>query len=150
MEEEKISAEPAIGSVAEPVAEPLTPPLNIPEPLVPEPSPNNLDIHPADSQPVKPSTKSFAVLDAKDIRRLNSKNYEELSKKFENVYLVRHKKTGKIAEIHAASAVHAATLLGWNPKKTQVLIAREKGKEPVVPEPKSEPSLDESKIKEQE
>jgi hypothetical protein len=95
-----------------------------------------LDIHPAEAMPLPQPKKQFAVLNQKDIRKLTFNGYEKAKEKFPNVYLLRNKKTGKIAELHAASPLHAAKMLGWNPKKTQVLIAREAGKEPVVPEVK--------------
>ena len=98
------------------------------------------DVHPAEmnQQPEQPR-KQFAVLDQKDMRRLTSNSYDQVKEKFKNVYLIRNIKTGKIAEIHAASAVHAANLLKWNPKKVQLLMAREDGKAPVTIPAKESP-----------
>ena len=95
------------------------------------------DMHPAEMLPNEQPRKQFAILSEKDNRRLKTNGYDKAKEKFKNVYLIRNLKTGKIAELHAASSYHAAMMLGWNPKKVQLLMAHEPGKAPVTPEPKS-------------
>ena len=95
------------------------------------------NVHPAEAtMPVEQPRKAFPSLTAKDMRILRENGYERAKEKFHNIYLIRNMKTGKIAELHAASAFHAAKLLNWNPKRTQLLMQREDGKAPVTPEPK--------------
>ena len=57
-------------------------------------------------------------------KRLQSINYNEKSKKYKNSYILQHKKSGLIAEIRAASSLHACRMLNWNPKRVRLLSTK--------------------------
>jgi len=92
--------------------------------------------HKHDEHPSEPSLRQAAppeMLNERDMRRLAFNGYDKAKKKFQNTYLLQNKKNGKIAEIKAASTVHACTLLGWNPKKVRLIAFHEPdGKTPPV------------------
>ena len=82
-------------------------------------------------------------IDEKDVRRLNTNGYEQKSKKFNTAFVMMHNKTGKLAELWAASSVHACTMLHWNPKHTTLLRTRTRDVEKpaeVKPEAKTGPA----------
>ena len=81
----------------------------------------------------KPSKRQPRSIDEKDVRRLNTNGYEEKSKRFNTAFVLMHNKTGKLAELWAASSVHACTMLHWNPKHATLLRIRTRvvEKEPV-------------------
>ena len=82
---------------------------------------------------VKSASRQPRSIDEKDVRRLNTNGYEEKSKRFNTAFVLMHNKTGKLAELWAASSVHACTMLRWNPKHTTLLRTRTRvvEKEPV-------------------
>lgn len=54
-------------------------------------------------------------------KALKRNKYAEIKNKFTETFVLKNKKTGKIVELKATSAIHACTLAGWNPKKVVVL-----------------------------
>jgi hypothetical protein len=59
-------------------------------------------------------------------KNLTKNNYNETKNKFCKLFTLRHKTTGKIIEVQAASSVHACSLVGWNPKKVILISERNK------------------------
>ncbi|MCK9435374.1 MAG: hypothetical protein M0R32_11355 [Candidatus Cloacimonetes bacterium] len=64
------------------------------------------------------------LLDEKDMKNLRHSNYEKLSSKWSKVYVIQHK-NGKVAELKAASPVHACKMIGWRPRHIKVLSERD-------------------------
>lgn len=60
------------------------------------------------------------MLDFKDMKNLKKSKYETLSSKWKKAYVLQHK-SGKIAELKAASALHACKLIGWRHRHVKVL-----------------------------
>ena len=61
--------------------------------------------------------------------RLKFNNYENIKKNFKKAFVLQDSRTGLIAEVQAASAIHGCTLLGWNPKRVKFLSTKD-----IVPE----------------
>ena len=59
-------------------------------------------------------------LDYRDHKNLSKNKYDEVRKKFKNVYVLRHR-SGKVAELNAASPLHACKLIGWRPRHVKVV-----------------------------
>jgi hypothetical protein len=59
-------------------------------------------------------------LNAKDYKNLRNNKYAESQDKHPDVYILRHK-SGKVAELHAISEVHACSLIGWRPRQVTLL-----------------------------
>ena len=96
----------------------------------------------------KPKKKTMVPrqIDDRDVRRLLANNYEALSKKFNTAFVLLDERSGKIAELWAASDMHACNLLGWKYKHVRVLRTR-KREEPKPAQPEAKPAL-ESKVEE--
>jgi len=85
-------------------------------------------------KPVKPAKPAPRMIDQHDLNRLKVAGYMEASEKYDTAYVILHHKTGKIAELWAASSIHACTMLGWNPKRVTLLRSRKREKPlPVAP-----------------
>jgi hypothetical protein len=61
--------------------------------------------------------RSQEGLDAVDQSKLRNNNYEQESKKWPTVFVIRHKN----AELHASSLVHACNLIGWRPRQVELI-----------------------------
>jgi len=62
------------------------------------------------------------VIGVSEMNRLKNNGYrQDYGDDSWKTYVIRNKKTGKIAEIRAASPVHACGLIGWRPRHTVVL-----------------------------
>jgi len=71
-----------------------------------------------------PNTKrveEIPPLTHKEMKALKRSRYEEVRHRFNTAYVIKNIKTGQVAEIRAASPVHAANLIGWRPNKVKVL-----------------------------
>lgn len=58
---------------------------------------------------------------AKDEKKLKNNKYNLIKKQFTKSFILKNKKTDQLIEIKAASAVHAANILGWKLKNTIVI-----------------------------
>lgn len=65
--------------------------------------------------------RKVASLSDKDQAKLKFNNYEKIKNNFKTTFIIFNTKTGKIAEIKAASVVHAANLLGWRVRQVKLL-----------------------------
>lgn len=78
-------------------------------------------------------------LTEKEAKALKRSRYEEKIKdnpKFKNTYIIRNKRTGQIVQLRAASGVHAANIIGWRPRRVQVLDVQT-DQEPNLPQAES-------------
>jgi hypothetical protein len=66
-------------------------------------------------------------LTPKDIKSLKNSNYENESKKYNKIFIIKNKKTKQIVEVKAASTVHACKFIGWRPRQT--ILIEEKREE---------------------
>ena len=57
----------------------------------------------------------------KEMKALKRSRYEEVRHRFNTAYVIKNIRTGQVAEIRAASAFHAANLIGWRPNRVRVL-----------------------------
>jgi len=71
----------------------------------------------------KKEEPTFQPLTWKEQKALKKAKYSEIErlKKFPDVYVIRNKRTNQMAEIRAASACHACTIIGWKPNKVRVM-----------------------------
>lgn len=58
---------------------------------------------------------------AKDEKALKNNKYNKIKDDFTKSFILKNKKTNQIMQIKAASAIHAANILGWKPKNTIVV-----------------------------
>ena len=66
--------------------------------------------------------KQDAVLNEAEMKRLKNSGYgKDTGDESWKTYVIRNKRNGKIAELRAASAVHAARMIGWRPRHITVL-----------------------------
>jgi len=65
------------------------------------------------------------VLGPRDYRKLANNDYEKAKEKFKTVFVIQHVKTKKVAELRAASVVHAANLIGWRPRQVRLVKSYE-------------------------
>lgn len=64
-------------------------------------------------------------IDMVDVRHLKNNHAEEMGRNFATTYVIQHKRyPDKVAEIKAASFVHACTLIGWRPRQARLLEER--------------------------
>ena len=76
----------------------------------------------------------------KDQKKLAQNHYEQKKDRFPQIFVIEHKKTGKVVELHAASAYHAANLIGWRPRHVRLVKVKGKKGEPTKVDPaKQEP-----------
>ena len=69
-----------------------------------------------------------APLTWKEAKALKRSRYEEKAAKndkYTKMYIIRNKRTNQIVELRAASSLHAANIIGWKPRKIEVLDVRE-------------------------
>lgn len=64
------------------------------------------------------------LLDEKDMRNLKKSKYEALSSKWTKVYILQHK-SGKVAELKAASPLHACKMIGWRHRHVKILSEKD-------------------------
>ena len=57
----------------------------------------------------------------REVKALKRSRYFDVKDKFNTAYVIQNRKTGAIAEIQAASTVHAANFIGWRPKQVKLL-----------------------------
>ena len=77
-----------------------------------------------DIKPVSPMSaerKKNIPLASRDISRLSASGYGKNNSKFNNKFVIRNTDTGQIVELRAASAFHAANMIGWKPRKVELL-----------------------------
>ena len=73
---------------------------------------------------------NHAVVNAAEMKRLKNNGYgKDSGDKSWKTYVIKNKNTGKIAELTAASSLHASKLIGWRPRHTVVLETRESSEE---------------------
>jgi hypothetical protein len=71
-------------------------------------------------------------LDAIDLANLRKNKYEEVQKKYTDVFILKHKNfPNKVVELKAASSVHACNLIGWRPRHVE-LVQKDTDKEEVT------------------
>ena len=75
--------------------------------------------------PPPPEAPPPPVLDERDYKKLSNNRYEDAKGKFKTVFVIQHVKTGKVAELKAASSIHAAKMLGWRPRQTKLIKSYE-------------------------
>jgi len=61
----------------------------------------------------------------KEIKALKRSRYFEKKDNFPKAYLLKHKRTGAIAEVQGASSVHACGFIGWKPRHVTVLEVKD-------------------------
>lgn len=59
----------------------------------------------------------------KDYKKLKNSKYFEIKDKYKTAFIIKNKKTGAIAEIRAASEIHACSIIGWRIKNTKFIDA---------------------------
>jgi hypothetical protein len=57
----------------------------------------------------------------REVKALKRSRYFDVKDNFDTAYVIQNRKTGAIAEIQAASTVHAANFIGWRPKQVRLL-----------------------------
>jgi hypothetical protein len=57
----------------------------------------------------------------KEFKALKRSNYDKISSKFQYSYVIRNKKNGMVVEVKAASSLHAANIIGWRPRHTELI-----------------------------
>lgn len=62
---------------------------------------------------------------SREIKYLKRARYDKIHDKFKNAYVLLNKRTGQIAEINAASSMHACNIIGWKPNKVKVLEVKD-------------------------
>lgn len=82
---------------------------------------NNADKGLMTETPKQEKVEEIPPLLQKDFKALKRSRYEEIHHRFNTAYVIKNKKTGQIAEIRAASAVHAANLIGWRPNRVKLI-----------------------------
>lgn len=78
-----------------------------------------------------------APLTIKEANALKYSRYEEKiahNNKFKKAFVIRNKKTNQVVELRAASSFHACKIIGWRPRKVQVLSVRDIENTSDVPE----------------
>jgi hypothetical protein len=61
-------------------------------------------------------------LGIRDIKALKRNKYDDVKNNFNQVFVLKHK-TGKIAQLQAASDAHACTLIGWRPRQCKLITS---------------------------
>lgn len=80
----------------------------------------------AEKKPSSKKSKKENTLDRKDYSWLKKTDYLRNKEKWSKTFVIQHKKyPGKIAEIKAASAVHACSFIHWKPNQVRLLEVRE-------------------------
>ena len=74
------------------------------------------------------------ILGIKEQKALKRSHYEDIAYKFNKVFIIKHKKSGMVVELRAASPVHAATLIGWRPRQVKLLSEKSVENEGVITE----------------
>jgi len=65
---------------------------------------------------------SDKVVDSVEMRRLKNNGHgQDTGNDSWKTYVIRNKRTNKIAEIKAASSIHACNLIGWRSRHVSVL-----------------------------
>ena len=65
-----------------------------------------------------------APLTYKEAKAFKKSKYGEKianNDKFTKIYIIRNKRTNQVVELRAASPIHACNIIGWKPRKVQVL-----------------------------
>ena len=83
----------------------------------------------------------------KELKSLKKARYDEIAPKFKNVFVLKNKKTGQIAEIRAASSFHACNIIGWRKNRVQVIQERSITKEEEIEINKIKEQIKEADIK---
>jgi hypothetical protein len=73
--------------------------------------------------------------EAKALKRSKYASTVAENDKFTKNYVIRNKQTNQVVELRAASSIHACNLIGWKPRKVEVLAthpakAKAEAKEP--------------------
>ena len=76
----------------------------------------DVTVHSVEADQEKERT-SIGLMEMKSLK--NSK-YDKLKDKWPNSYVLKHK-SGKIAELHAVSSIHACKLIGWRPRHVKII-----------------------------
>ena len=61
----------------------------------------------------------------REMKALKRSKYAVEGKKFTKSFLLRNKRTGQIAEIRAASSLHACNFIGWKANRVQILETKD-------------------------
>lgn len=70
--------------------------------------------------------KQDAVLNENEMKRLKNSGYgKDTARESWKTYVIRNKRSGKIAELRAASPLHAAKMIGWRRRHVTVLEEKE-------------------------
>ena len=60
----------------------------------------------------------------KELKALKRSRYEDkimLNPLFKKAYVIQNIKTGQVAEVRAASSLHACNIIGWKPRRVRVI-----------------------------
>jgi len=71
-----------------------------------------------------PEEQEPAPLTYKEAKAFKKSKYGEKianNDKFTKIYIIRNKRTNQVVELRAASPIHACNIIGWKPRKVQVL-----------------------------
>ena len=60
----------------------------------------------------------------REMKALKRAKYDPVKSPFKQSFLLGNNKTGQVAEIRAASSVHACNIIGWRPNKVTLLETR--------------------------
>ncbi len=63
--------------------------------------------------------------EAKALKRSRYQNEIANNNRFKKAYVIRNKKTNQVVELRAASSLHACKIIGWRPRRVQVLATRD-------------------------
>ena len=73
-----------------------------------------------------PKSKREIALDGKDQKWLKKNKYNEICNRFSKIFVLQNKKhPSKIAELRAASPVHACSLIHWKPNQVRIIEIKE-------------------------
>lgn len=67
---------------------------------------------------------SEPVLSWKEMKALKNNDYKKLSERYNKSFVIKHKRTGMVVELRAASVMQAAGFIGWRPRHT--ILIKEK------------------------
>jgi len=81
----------------------------------------DIDKEEKNEKTVETEDEKAVTMSWKEMKALKRSKYDEKSSKYNKSFVIRHKKTGMIVELRAASVLQAASFIGWRPRHT-VLI----------------------------
>lgn len=74
--------------------------------------------------PIPNDIRQPPPLTRKEAKALKRSQYDKIAEKFFTSYVLQNTQTGQIVEIRAASSLHACNIIGWRPRKVNLLSER--------------------------